>query len=148
MTATNHTLTGIVIVAVVPNPLLGVVLAFLSHFALDALPHLGQLGWGHSDKRFLILLAVDCSFALSVLVLLAIAQPSSWPWLIAGGIAGASPDLMWFSHWLRSMRHKKSRSLNVIERFHSNLQWGERPWGWLIEIPYGLLMSTILINLV
>lgn len=39
MFVTSHLLTGAAIGSVVPNPLLTIPLAFVSHFAMDALPH-------------------------------------------------------------------------------------------------------------
>jgi hypothetical protein len=39
MLETPHGLVGMVIAAIVPNPLIGLPLAFLSHFVVDMLPH-------------------------------------------------------------------------------------------------------------
>lgn len=144
MTATNHVLTGAVIVSVVPNPVLGLTLALLSHFVLDALPHFGRLKWAHNDRQFFVALATDCFLAASVLVVLCLTQPTNWVLLVAGGIVAASPDLMWFPLWLNDIRHIPNRPLNRLEQFHSKIQWGERPWGYLIEIPYGVVMALIL----
>ena len=64
MTATNHVVTGIAIVALVPNPAISLPLAFLAHFALDALPHFGDRK--HRSKsldRLRYVLPIDMALA-------------------------------------------------------------------------------------
>ncbi len=122
MTATNHVTTGALIGTVVANPFLALSLAFASHFALDSLPH-----WDHpgpkNSRSFILALSMDCGLAAGVLLAILVLAPPSQALLIAAcGVAGASPDLMWFSHWLRELQGKPKKPLNLIERFHARIQ--------------------------
>lgn len=131
MTATNHTLTGMLIMAAVPAPIM-LIPALLSHFILDSLPHFG--GANHKSKSFLAILLADMTLASVLLLFILISQPAHWPLLIAGGILGASPDLMWLGPWLDELRGKNKNAPGFIRRFHSWIQWGERTWGIGIEL--------------
>lgn len=88
MTATNHALTGAVIALAINEPWLAIPLAFLSHFAIDAIPH-----WDYAinrkrpyDSRFIEphffkLLSADLVLAFIMFVLLAVIFPAD-KWLI------------------------------------------------------------------
>jgi hypothetical protein len=130
MTATNHVVAGAVVVAVVSNPVLGLPLALISHLVLDALPHYGNTNV--SGRAFLYALAADAGLASAFLLCVAILQPDRWPWIIAGGVIAASPDLLWFPGWIKELRGE-TVNRNWLTRFLSWIQWGERPWGIIIE---------------
>ena len=51
MFLTPHVAVAVAIAAVVPNPILAIPLAFLSHFVLDMLPHWDDLGLGKLRER-------------------------------------------------------------------------------------------------
>lgn len=122
MTATNHVTTGALIGAIITNPFLALPLAFASHFALDSLPHWDYPGPNNS-RSFVMALSIDCGLAASVLIAILFLAPPSQALLIAAcGVAGASPDLMWFSHWLRELQGKPKKPLNRIEKFHARIQ--------------------------
>ncbi len=146
MTATNHTLTGAVIGALIPIPILAIPLAFASHFVLDSIPHFdGKVE--HGSSKFLYYLAVDCAVAMSILIMLAVLRPHHWPLLIACGIAGASPDLMWFTYFLNEQRGKSTKQMGRIRNFHKKIQWSETRWGILLEIPWFAAGLILLFNL-
>lgn len=63
MTATAHALVGGALAAAIPNPLLGISLALLSHPLLDMIPHWDE-GWGWRKKEKLRLFA-ECTIDLS-----------------------------------------------------------------------------------
>ena len=146
MTATNHTLTGAVIGALIPIPILAIPVAFLSHFVLDALPHFDDNS-GHTNKMFLYYLAADCGFAASILLSLMILQPENWALMVACGIASASPDLMWFPMWLKEISGKKPNPMGPVRRFHSKIQWAANKRGILLEIPWFFSMMIALFAL-
>lgn len=56
MTATTHALVGAAIVSKFPNPL-GLILAFLSHFLLDSIPHWDTYTNGRNHSRIAIFIA-------------------------------------------------------------------------------------------
>ena len=51
MFLTPHVAVAVAIAAVLPNPILAIPLAFLSHFVLDMLPHWDDLGLGKLRDR-------------------------------------------------------------------------------------------------
>lgn len=124
MTATNHTITGALIVASVSNPIIAVPLAIFAHFVLDALPHFGFKS--HSSRLFTIVLSADMGLAASVLLGILLLQPSNWILLITGGVLCASPDLMWLPRWINELRGKENPDMGIIEKFHANIQWAEQ----------------------
>lgn len=145
MTATNHTLTGALIVALIDKPLIALPLAFLSHFVLDGLPH---FGWEIKRKSFFLILAADMAIAASLLLTMIILQLPNWQWLVAGGILGASPDLLWLYYLvLERMGHKKE--YNLFARFASKIQWSESHIGivyeaiWLVATFYVFVNATV-----
>ena len=149
MTATNHVVTGIAIVALVPNPAIGLPLAFLAHFALDALPHFGDRK--HRSKsldRLKYVLPIDMALAAVPLVLLAILQPEHWFLLVVGGVLCASPDLMWIPKYVRHLRGLPEAPKNWLMRFHSWIQWGERPWGIWVELAWFIAVGWLVLYLV
>ena len=62
MTATAHALVGGAIAASIPNPLIGIPLAFISHPFIDMIPHC-DFGWGWK-KKTKIKLFLQASFDL------------------------------------------------------------------------------------
>src|SRR6476469_9807431 len=102
MTATNHVLTGALIgLTVHSNPVLAIILALISHFVLDALPHYGDEN--HIRKKFIVVLSYDLLLASMILISLVVMRPMYWQLTIACAIAAACPDLMWFPMWIREI---------------------------------------------
>lgn len=128
--------------AVVPTPWM-LPVAFLSHFALDSLLHFGLDN--HKMKLFIRVLAVDMLLAASLLLLVILRRPTHWPLLVLGGVIAASPDLMWLSPFIKDLRHVKQTKSGLWRHFHSRIQWGERPWGWVTEIPWFIAMISLLV---
>lgn len=147
MTATNHTVTGIVIGLSVVNPWLAIPLAFASHFVLDSLPHFGNRGHLSAALRMLkFVLPFDMLLALGVLLLVLIIQPTHWPVAMASGIAAASPDLWSIPLFVHYLQTGKARpGTDAFARFHSKLQWGERLWGAWIELAWFVALGSILL---
>jgi len=130
MLLSPHIIVGAAVATSVANPLLGVALAFLSHFVLDRIPH-----WEYSVEplkqikikgvRYCmpILRRVFLDIALGyVIILLAIAINAghlAWDTAIFGGFFGALPDGLTF---LLYLRHGKkgiiSTPLKIVYIFH------------------------------
>lgn len=140
MTATNHVITGAVIAIVIKSPVLAIVLAIVSHFALDALPHFGI----HEDdvlKRnehwlFRRIVTIDTALTIVALVLLPILLRNIvFPWVtVMVMIAALVPDLLWIPHFMHEIKHKVVRRRSRFLQFHQNIQWSETPEGLLVEI--------------
>lgn len=148
MTATNHAVTGALIGLSIGHPI-ALPLALLSHFALDALPHFGREADFIKSKSFIAFLISDASLCVLLVVLLAIASPVNWLLAAICSFLATSPDFMWFPRFLRATRGLKEPKLtHPIAKFHSWIQWFQRPIGAVVELTWFasamfLLVKTI-----
>ena len=95
MLETPHGLVGMAIVAAIPNPLVSLPLAFLSHFAVDMLPH---WNW-RPDARPLSLLGIVLDLILlEILTVYFVAYSSQPLTLAAGSFFAILPDLLEAPH--------------------------------------------------
>ncbi len=133
MTATNHVLTGFIIASTVHNPLIALPLAFLSHFALDALPHYGELKLKYTSYKFKLILATDIYLALMCFGLVWLLAPAHMWVVIFGGVLAASPDLMWLPDFIAALNGKAKPVYGPIRRFHSKIQWFQKRLGLVTE---------------
>lgn len=148
MIAINHALTGAIIGVVIPNPM-AALLAVGSHFVLDAIPHFGDDDRRIKDMSFVVQLCVD-AFLCGVLVLILFGASGSAAWLPAiCAFLAASPDFMWMPDYLRIRRGMKPRGKsNLIMKFHSRIQWFQRPVGAFVEIAWFVAMAAVLANFI
>lgn len=144
MTASNHTITGTLIAASLPNPAVALPLALASHLVLDMLPHYGG-DISHLDRRFKIIVGSDAFVALATLTFVFFTQPAHWLLMISCGIVAASPDLLWLPYWIAELNHKH-RPFGKVSRFLSRIQWGERTWGWIFEVMWFVPALYLLIR--
>lgn len=132
MRAINHTVTGAAVGAVIGNPWIALPAALLSHLVLDIIPHSGGDKGGHTTKFFKITLLIDAALSAGFLLAVYVLQPADWPLIIACGMLGAAPDLLWFPYWVLELKGQK-RQLDPVGRFLSWIQWSETPKGYYIE---------------
>src|SRR5260370_1132249 len=117
MTNLNHAATGALVAVAIHNPWVGLPAAFLSHFVVDVIPH-----WSYFDKNFMmkrVALAIDITFTLGLLLILSVSVDAPRRLVIAGGVLGVTPDLMWAPYLItgnRSMTDKKN-PLHLARRF-------------------------------
>jgi hypothetical protein len=148
MTGYNHVMTGAVIAVAVKQPVLVLPLAFASHFVLDALPHFGiDYHDRHLFPSFKRVLGVD----LSLLPLVMIGVPFLLhSWLVfAAMLLAVIADTIWFGKFYLDWRKGVKFQLpqDRFSRFHKRIQWGERPWGWWVELVWAVLSTGLLIAL-
>jgi hypothetical protein len=151
MTASNHALTGALIAVVVNAPLPAVVLAFMAHFILDAIPH---LGFGKSvqirnlNPKFFKVLKLDVLLAAILLIAIPILLRDNVAiWLtFTCMFACMSPDLVWGWRFLNELRDRKVRPKSWFSRFHSWIQWSETPDGGYVEAIWLLSALFIIIS--
>lgn len=143
MTATNHVITGALIVAVVPNHVLGLFLALLSHMILDVIPHLKVDE--HNLPVFIPALLTDALIGGSVLIALLINQPADYWWLVTGGILAASPDLLSVTYFIDIVRHR-THHFGVVQRFLRRIQWSESLPGLAVEVIWFSAIGTLLLT--
>jgi hypothetical protein len=147
MTGFNHGITGAAIALAVKQPALAVPLAFLSHFAVDMIPHFGLDEKELFGRRFNTILIADFLMAICLMVVLATIFPSKM-WLIwSCMIAAASPDLMWAYHRLYIEHLKKQpRRFGYAAKFHSKIQWSQTLPGVYAEALWFLLIGTLILS--
>ncbi len=146
MTATNHVLTGALIGLTIHQPVLAVMLAIISHFLLDALPHYGAKNLkGHGFK---LLLGADALLASFILLALVVGRPMGWQLAVGCGVAAASPDLMWLPGWLRMLHGRSRGRFNAIMKMHKEIQWAEKAKNYPFEIIWLVSGVILLVKLV
>ncbi len=153
MIITNHILAGALIGLTIKQPGVAIIVACLSHFAMDVVPHFGypgNRGYGEALKHALSY-AVGIGTALTSLAVVAFLGTRG-EWLaLATGLVAASPDVIGFYTYLAYERigRPSNRVLEVVHvRFHRAIQWCERPWGVWIELVAMLLLSAILMGMI
>lgn len=148
MTTTNHVITGVIIVLAIHNPAVALPLAFLSHFVLDALPHFGRTKELSNKKSplFAVGLGADIICALAVFSMVALIAPAHWQLIILGGIVSASPDLLWLPGYITILRNHRYRP-GPVRKLLGYIQWGERPWGILVEMAWFAVAVTVFVHL-
>ncbi len=135
MNVSNHAATGAVIALVVKEPAIALPLAFVSHFCLDALPHFGYPGNGGFNgmlKHRLTYFMLPFEFAAWIfLIVLLHSQPLT---IIAAALVAVSPDLVSLYRYLVYERKGiEPPAPGKITKLHWDLNWGERPWGLIVE---------------
>ncbi|HUB92895.1 MAG TPA: hypothetical protein VMB52_00135 [Verrucomicrobiae bacterium] len=146
MTAPNHALTGALIGLTVTDPWLAIPLAFLSHFACDAIPHYDPPGSevGRIGSRRLVVdqLLIGGTLCIVVVVVLAAMRPTHWLLAVLCAFLAASPDLFWIPRWLH-VRHtgRDVQHLNWFLRIHSAVQWKTGPRLWWVEGVWALCVG-------
>lgn len=143
MTATNHVVTGALIVTFVANPVLGLVLALISHPVLDMIPHYGVEP--ENIKVFLPGLLIDMFIAASVLVALLVTQPENYMLIVTGGVVAASPDLLSIPRFIHILQNKPHQH-GAVQRFLGWIQWSQTVPGLAVEIMWFLGVGSILLG--
>jgi hypothetical protein len=159
MTLTTHAVVGAAIVTSMPNhPVFGFILAFASHFALDAIPHwdyrLSSQKTGSSNRMdddmimnknfFIDLLKIGLDFLCGILLALlffTLYSPHLF-WIPILGVLGAVlPDALQFVYF--KWRHQP---LIALQRFHlwihAKSDFNHKP---LIGIPLQIVLIVIVI---
>lgn len=158
MYSSLHAPTGLLIAASIHDPAIGLPLAVLSHYMLDAIPH-GDLNkppvmnsWTEG-KRLAVTELIDLPLAALVVWRLAPTFPATPAWyLIAGAFAGLLPDLLWGGKFLLERVGWKIPGLTPLLDLHH--RWHEwihvnqaRDIPFLAGIAYHLIIITGLLLL-
>ncbi len=146
MTATNHAMTGAIIGLTVSNPVAAVVIAFFSHFVLDAIPHFGVDKDFYKTKPFKVLLAIDALLCVVLVAVLFSYHHTNWFVPALAAFAAASPDLWSFKRFYYAKKDKFYKP-GYIARFASKIQWFEHPTGALVELAWATSAIIILAHI-
>jgi len=152
MTATNHALAGSTIALVLHGSWLALPLALASHFILDALPHFGS---NHESafrrsKQFSRFLSLDITGAVIIALAVCLAQPPHWEIVALSAFLATSPDIMWVGRFWRARHGQKDKPFkrwHWLMRFHSRIQWFERPIGAFVEVAWLAAFGSLLFSL-
>ncbi|MFZ2544817.1 MAG: hypothetical protein WAW80_02475 [Candidatus Saccharimonadales bacterium] len=137
----NHVLAGSIIAVITPAPLVPVV-ALASHFILDLSPHSGDSETRYAySKLFKVQLVIDALLCIASLGLAMWLFPDKWFIAGVGAFFGILPDFLWV------MWHKGPKWLDKFLDWANWIQWGERPYGWMFDAFYGMLMILALLKL-
>lgn len=154
MTSSNHVMTGAVIALSVRQPALAIPLAFLSHFALDVIPHFGiyedDVLRRNKSRLFRAVVSADIILMLTLLVVIphiAVAK-LAWGITLSCMLAAVLPDSVWVYRFVREVRTQKWEPGGWYPRFHQAIQWFERPVGLVVELAWFGSMAFIFDKLV
>lgn len=137
----NHAAAGALIAITLPPQYVPVV-ALLSHFVMDALPH-----FGNSDtfkpytKAFKWLLLIDAVMCCMVLGFSWWLFPQHWLIIAVGTFFATLPDFLW-------LLDGKVKWLKKYFTFAKRIQWAETPEGWMYELLYFSLMFIAIVALI
>ncbi|HUC86971.1 MAG TPA: hypothetical protein VMR75_01405 [Candidatus Saccharimonadales bacterium] len=141
MLLTNHTLTGLVLSRLIPDPVLLAPAALASHLALDSLPHFGHPKWPFKSPQWIKLAVVDNLVALTLFIGALIYQPQHWVQILIGVFFATLPDLLFLLDIFLGNPVK-----NAFTRLHSRIQWHESVSGAAGEVMWATLMSYLLVR--
>ncbi len=143
MLTTPHTATGIAIGVLLPNPVIALPLAFVSHFVLDQIPHWQETLYPYEPNR-MTWIRVPIDLAVSVFLV-------TWAASLHPGLTGN----IWLSAFVANLPDFDSAvSLNrdflkekLVKRFwdwHNSIQRETSSWVGLLPQLAVLLLSIFL----
>ncbi len=151
MTAVNHSIMGSIIMVSVANPVIGLPLAFASHFILDALPHFGAHTVAKpGNKEFNSILQTDAFLTACFLIIGTFAgYRAGLPlWLVpVGGTLGWIPDVMWYKHYQNDI-NGEDKHWDIVRKAHKKIQRYELSWGWIVESVWFIASVALLSRLI
>jgi len=144
MLSTPHILVGSAIINIIPNPLISLPIAFLSHFLLDFMPH-----WDFKitlKPRPLLYALIDYVFGITLVFWITLADTNQL-FIILGGIFATLPDFMMASWKVLNLRILNFFPLNKMNNFHHNIQNRVNVfWGTIFSIITIIVSVYILIQ--
>lgn len=139
MIALNHALTGEAIALTVRRPMLAVLLAFLSHFIVDAIPHLGNVAfYTVGSPIFPYILALDGLLTVASVIIVCYRAKDKARLILACAFAAILPDILWL--WYYAAGRPDFWFFN----FHKAVQWYEQPVGGIVEVCYAIGASLLI----
>lgn len=159
MILTSHILAGAAITSQMPNPILGLAVAVISHYALDSVRHaeydIRPLKYLKQKKIALsippiIKIVLDLSVAFTILFLVSALFDYSLVLLFLGGVAGALPDGL---NVIRVLLGSRLKILKAEYAFHRFMHFDKRKkynpfWGhlWQSLVVISAVLSFALLS--
>ncbi len=136
----NHTLTGVALGVLIPEPALVAPVALASHFALDVIPHYGEHSpFALGDKYYLPKIAADIFLSLLIFVVAQHHFPGHTVAITTGVVFSLLPDVLWPFNLV-----VKRGPLKRFLRWHKAIQWSETGPGIITELLYATLLVSYL----
>jgi hypothetical protein len=150
MLLTNHTLTGVALGLSIDNPAVLLPTAVASHLALDAVPHFGWPAPAGQDftktRKFILVGGFD--FALSGIITLAacLIYPTRILNILVGVFGADLPDLTYIPIILfgRARVYRWLPFYKPMSKFLADIQWFEKPIGFITEVIWAVLMLAVI----
>ncbi len=146
MTATGHAVIGVVIAAVVPNPVIAIPLALGSHILADMFPH-WDTGTNRKEKtkqRFLWESFADCALSVILTYVLVTFLFPQTDLLYAYTIVFAAQFFDWASAPYVFFKIKNPPTFEWFYRFQKKFDDRlDKPWGIIGQV--GILVLLVLI---
>ncbi|HKB88606.1 MAG TPA: hypothetical protein VKC53_03060 [Patescibacteria group bacterium] len=141
MLETPHVAVGAAIATKIPNPLIAIPLAFLSHFVLEKVPHWNPhivtetKKYGAPTQKSITIIALDVALALgtgSLIAWQALPNRGHAITIMLASFASVLPDLIESPYFFLNMRSKFLKSWIT---FQKSLQNDTTPlWGLLTQV--------------
>lgn len=112
-------------------------LALVSHYAMDALPHEGNLNI--SAKKYTAVLVVDIALCVALALIIFAIRPAYWWLAILCAFLATSPDFMWLVKTSKPLHER-----HVVVRLHQNVQWFQQPIGVIVEVVWAIITALCL----
>lgn len=144
MLSTPHLLVGAAIVKAIPNPAISLPLAFLSHFALDSVPHWDGSPKAPFNNKTKIGIIIDYAFGLTLLYLLTYGLDNQ-ALLLLGGFLGTLPDFILGGYKHMATIFSQYYFIRVPNEFHMSIQRNIRFWPGLIVSSTTSLISILIL---
>lgn len=145
MTATAHAVVGVVLAAAIPNPLIGIPIAILSHIPIDLIPH-----WDagtHFDKKtgrqlfWEAFLDVCVGYFVAYAVLFIFFPQTNLIYAFFMIFAAQFLDYLPTPYYMFNIKNKLFKTFfDLSDRFNSKL---DKPWGIVTQVAF--LTSIIVI---
>jgi len=142
-----HSLVGASIGEVSPNPVLSFLLALVSHFILDAIPHYDTTDEGQITLRQITLVIVDGIVGFILLVVILINYSDNRAGLVLGVVGGILPDFFSTIPGIRGITEKVKPG-RIFQDFHQNIQSKSLPplVGLLVQMALASLCLYLFIR--
>ena len=116
-----HSIVGGVVGEAIGHPIAALLLGFILHFVLDAIPHFDTTDGGKLTKRQLIFIGVDGSLGLVIIIYLLLGHSIDPVSFIAGSFGSLIPDLLDnVKFWEKKFRVSKYGS--KFHAFHGSME--------------------------
>lgn len=140
MTATGHAIVGAAIATLVPNPVLSLPIAFLSHFAGDKLPHWDVMTDKNKTKKQIFIqsvLDVLLSFTLVGIIFIYFLRVSNPAIIFLGAFAAQLPDWLELPYFIFHKHYPIFYENYKIQSWVHDVWFDSRlkaPWGIVTQV--------------